>query len=87
MPSAAANTSEAHLQLHTVDAVRSCPASARSYAAQLKARALLAVFCRDEILEARMSPEVQEIVAILARTVAAAPHRPCAHALPESSRS
>ena len=41
---------------------------------QLKARALLALFCRDDVLEERMSPEVKEILDILSRTAAAKPY-------------
>jgi len=41
---------------------------------QLKARALLALFCRDDVLEQRMSPEVKEILGILSRGAAAKPY-------------
>ena len=37
-------------------------------APQLTARALLALFCRDDVLEQRMSPEVREILGILSRS-------------------
>jgi hypothetical protein len=75
MPFSVANIDSHFAQDGIAGAVRSSPAPIRTFAAQLKARALLAVFCRDEILEARMGPEVQEILGILARAVAAPPRR------------
>jgi len=52
------------------------PLTAGAYRRQLKARALLAIFCRDAVLEARMSPEVREILGIAARTAAAGGRSP-----------
>lgn len=69
----AADTHTSFEYLGTPDVVRSPAIPARTYESQLKARAMLAVFCRDDILEARMSPDVQEILGILARAVAAGP--------------
>ena len=41
---------------------------------QLKARALLALFCRDDVLEQHMSPEMREILDIVSRGAAAKPY-------------
>jgi hypothetical protein len=83
----AADTHTRFEQLETPDVVRSFAAPARTFESQLKARALLAVFCRDEILEARMSPDVQEILGILARAVAARPSPRRRNRTPTGGRS
>ncbi len=54
---------------------------------QLKARALLALFCRDDVLEQHMSPEMREILDIVSRGAAAKPyHGPASRHLPRSRR-
>ncbi|HEX9461137.1 MAG TPA: hypothetical protein VGB82_00935 [Alphaproteobacteria bacterium] len=87
MLDSAANTRTRLTQIATPDAVRSPVPPARTFESQLKARALLAVFCRDDILEARMSPDVQEILEILARAVAARPSRRHRQRIPTGGRS
>ncbi len=48
--------------------------TARAYGCQLKARALLARFCRDDVLEQKMRPEVRELLGIVARAASAKPY-------------
>jgi hypothetical protein len=75
MPDSATDTRAMYEQLGTPDLVRLLATPVRTYESQLKARALLAVFCRDDVLESHMSPDVREILGILARAVAATPLR------------
>src|SRR5258708_38158442 len=71
MLQSAANTRTRLTQIATPDAVRPPVPPARTIESQLKARALLAVLCRDDILPAPMRPAVHESREIVARAMSA----------------
>ena len=67
MLDASVTTRQKPSQPGTRDTFRYAAGPVRAVDPQLKARALLALFCRDDVLERRMSAEMREILGIVSR--------------------